>query len=181
MAARTKTTAKKRVSRARKGKVSVSPLDRLTKDLPPTLREFSRQVQGRLNRLEREIDRVQASYRKQIAHLIRVASHRLGQLEAQGEGQWRRLAEPARKEVIRLLSQLEKAISPPTRQAKKVVREVKKGVEQAKLDVRHTAEHLKHNVQKAAATAAAALPRPSVPSPSHPLPSHGSEPGGGAS
>jgi len=182
MAARTKTTAKKKVSRTRKGKAAVSPLDRLTKDLPPTLREFSRQVQGRLNRLEKEIDRVQASYRKQIAHLIRVASHRLGQLEARGEGQWRRLAEPARKEAIRLLSQLEKAISPQAKEAKKVVREVKKGVEQAKQDVRHTAEHLKQNVQKAAATAAAAIPRPSsVPSPSHPFPSHGSEPGGGAS
>jgi archaellum component FlaC len=180
MAARTKTTAKKRGSRTTKGKAPVSPLNRLTKDLPPTLREFSRQVQGRLNRLEREIDRVQASYRKQIAHLIRVASHRLGQLEAEGEGQWRRLAEPARKEAIRLLSQLEKAISPQTKQAKKVVREVKKGVEQAKQDVKQTAEHLKQNVQRAAATAAAALPRPSVPSPTHPLPSHGSEPGGGA-
>jgi hypothetical protein len=182
MAPRTKTTTTKKVSRTTKRKAGVSPLDRLTKDLPPTLREFSKQVQGRLNRLEREIDRVQASYRKQIAHLIRVASHRLGQLEAQGEGQWRRLAEPARKEAIRLLSQLEKAISPQTRQAKKVVREVRKGVEQAKQDVKHTAEHLKHNVQKAAATAAAAIPRPStVPSPSHPFPSHGGDPGGGAS
>jgi archaellum component FlaC len=179
MAARTKTTAKKKSSRTTKGKAGVSRLDRLTRDLPPTLREFSKQVQGRLNRLEKEIDRVQASYRKQIAHLIRVASHRLGQLEARGEGQWRRLAEPARKEAVRLLSQLEKAISPQTKQAKKVVREVKRDVEQAKQDVKHTAEHLKQNVQKAAATAAAAISRPSsVPSPSHPFP-HGSDTGGG--
>jgi hypothetical protein len=103
MAARTKTTAKKKVSRTTRGKASVSRLDRLTKDLPPTLREFSKQVRTRLNRLEKRIDRVQASYRKQVAHLIRVASHRIDQ------------AEPARKQVIRLLSRLEKVISPQTK------------------------------------------------------------------
>ena len=102
MAARTKTTAKKRVSRTTR-RASVSRLNRLTKDLPPTLREFAKQVRTRLNRLEKRIDRVQASYRQQVAHLIRVASHRIDQ------------AEPARKQVIRLLSRIEKAISPQTK------------------------------------------------------------------
>jgi hypothetical protein len=102
MAARTKTTAKK-VSRTTRRKASVSRLDRLTKDLPPTLREFSKQVRIRLNRLEKRIDRVQATYRNQFAHLIRVASRRIDQ------------AGPARKQVIRLLSRLEKAISPQTK------------------------------------------------------------------
>ena len=103
MAARTKKTAKKKVSRTMRGKTPVSRLDRLTKDLPPALREFSKQVRTRLNRLEKRIDRVQASYRRQVAHLVRLASHRLDQ------------AEPARKQVIRLLSRLEKAISPQTK------------------------------------------------------------------
>jgi hypothetical protein len=60
----------------------------LTKDLPPTLREFSKQVRIRLNRLEKRIDRVQATYPNQVAHLIRVASRRMDQ------------AGPARKQVI---------------------------------------------------------------------------------
>jgi hypothetical protein len=98
MATRTKTTAKKKVSRTTRRNASVSRLDGL-----PTLREFSKQVRARLNRLENKIDRVQASYRQQVAHLIRVASHRIDQ------------AEPARKQVIRLLTRLEKAISPQTK------------------------------------------------------------------
>ena len=97
MAARTKTTAKKKVSRTTtRGKASVSRLNRLTKDLPPTLREFAKQVRSRLNRLEQRIDRVQATYRNQVAHLIRVASQ-------------------SRKQVIRVLSRLEKLIRPQTK------------------------------------------------------------------
>jgi hypothetical protein len=103
MAARTKTTAKKKVSRPTRAKASLFRRDRLTKDLPPTLREFAKQVRARLNRLEQRIDRVQVTYRNQVAHLIRVASHRIDQ------------AEPVRKQVIRLLSRIEKAISPQTK------------------------------------------------------------------
>ena len=98
MAARTKTTAKRKVSRATRGKASVSRLDRLTEDLPPTLREFARQVRIRLNRIEKRTDRAQTAYRNQVAHLIRVASQ-------------------SRKQVIRVLSRLEKLVS---RQTKKV-------------------------------------------------------------
>ena len=98
MAARTKTTAKKKVSRTTRGKASVSRLGRLTKDAPPTLRDFAKQVRIRLNRLEKRIDRVQATYRNQVAYLVRVAS-------------------PSRKQVIRVLSRLEKLVS---RQTKKV-------------------------------------------------------------
>jgi len=89
MATRRKTTAKKNVSRTTRRKASVSRLGRLTKDLPPTLRDFAKQVRARLNRLEQRIDRVQVTYRNQVAHLIRVASHRIDQ------------AEPVRKQVIR--------------------------------------------------------------------------------
>ena len=105
MAARNKTTAKKKVSRTTRGKAPVSRLGRLTKDVPPTLRDFAKQVRIRLNRLKKRIERVQATYRNQVANLIRVASQRIDQ------------AEPARKQVIRLLSRLEKAISP---RAKKI-------------------------------------------------------------
>ena len=98
MAARTKTTAKRKVSRATRRKASVSRLDRLTEDLPPTLREFARQVRIRLNRIEKRTDRAQATYRNQVAYLIRVASQ-------------------SRKQVIRVLSRLEKLVS---RQTKKV-------------------------------------------------------------
>jgi len=103
MAARTKTTRRKKVSRITRGKASASRLRRLTQDLPPTLRDFSTQVRKRLNRLEKRIDRVQATYRNQVAHLIRVTSRRIDQ------------AEPVRKQVIRLLSRLEKAVSPQTK------------------------------------------------------------------
>ena len=101
MAARTKTTRKKKGARTTRRKASVSRRDRF----PPTLREFTKQVRARLNRLEQRIDRVQVTYRNQVAHLIRVASHRIDQ------------AEPVRKQVIRLLSRIEKAISP---QSKKI-------------------------------------------------------------
>ncbi|HBZ69991.1 MAG TPA: hypothetical protein DEP35_09755 [Deltaproteobacteria bacterium] len=98
MAARTKTTAKRKVARTTRGKASVSRLDRLANDLPPTLRDFVRQVRVRLNRIEKRTDRVQATYRNQVAYLIRVASQ-------------------SRKQVIRVLSRLEKLIS---RQTKKM-------------------------------------------------------------
>jgi hypothetical protein len=105
MAAR-KTTARRS---ARKGG---SPIDRLTQELPPTLRDFRTRVERQLNALQEEVVRRSAPTRRQAAQLLRDASRQLGRLEAEGESGFRRLAENARQELVRLLSRLEKAIDP---------------------------------------------------------------------
>lgn len=127
MAARKKSTTRKA---ARKGASAAARFERLTEDLPPTLREFSKQVQKRLGALEKQIEQAQVDARRRAAKLLRTASHQLGRLEALGEGAFGRLTGPARKELIRLLNQLEKAIAPAGK-AKKAARSVKPRVKKA--------------------------------------------------
>lgn len=122
MAARKKSTTRKASARRTGG--AAARLGRFAEDLPPTLREFSKQVQKRLSLLEKQIAQAQVDARKRAAKLLRIASHQLGRLEAQGEGAFGRLTDPARKELIRLLNQLEKAIA-PAGTSKKPVRAAK--------------------------------------------------------
>jgi len=110
MAARKKSTARKS-AKGRAAKAA-SRFDRITQDLPPTLRDFQKRVQTQLTRLEKEVTRAQLDARRQAARLLRQASHQLGRLEAQGEGAWQRLTENARKELLRLLRRLESAVEP---------------------------------------------------------------------
>ena len=107
MAARKKGTRAR--TAARRG------LARLEKELPPTLQDYARQIRRRLNLLEREVEKAQVQARRRAARLLREASHHLGQLEARGEANWRKLARSAQREALRTLRRLEKAVSPPAR------------------------------------------------------------------
>jgi DNA anti-recombination protein RmuC len=96
-------------------------LERL-EQLPPTLRDYAKQVRQQLDRLEAEIDRAQTDVRQRAARLLREASHQLGQLEAEGEAGWRRLAEPYRRRLADLVKRLEKALAPQASRARKTAR-----------------------------------------------------------
>src|SRR3990172_461615 len=106
MAARKK-TARKATRRAASAR---SALPRL--ELPRNLQEFRKRIETQLNALERDVSRARTETRRRAARLIREASHQLGRLEARGETGWRQLAESYRKELVRLLGRLERAIVP---------------------------------------------------------------------
>jgi hypothetical protein len=107
--ARRKRAAKKTV-RAKTG--SMSALARLQQGLPPTLRDFSRRMSRGLSDLEKRIEREGRVARRQGTRMLRKASHRLGQLEAQGEREWRKQSLRARRAAVRLLHQLESSLEP---------------------------------------------------------------------
>jgi hypothetical protein len=105
-----KTPGKKKAARARRRKPVLAQLEA---DLPPTLRDFSRRVSSGLVQLEKRIEEDGRDARRQGVRMLREASHRLGQLEAQGEREWRRQTLRARRATVTLLHRLERAVEPP--------------------------------------------------------------------
>jgi hypothetical protein len=91
---------------------------RLEEELPTELRDFSRRVRRDLTRLERQIDTARRDARRRWTKVLREVSHQLGQLEAQGERRWRRLNLQARRDAVKALRRLERAIEPPKRKRK---------------------------------------------------------------
>jgi hypothetical protein len=132
MAARKKTTRKKASRRAARptglGGLGAA-LGRL--ELPPTLRDYAKQVRSRLDGLERQITRTSVDVRRRGARLLREASHQLGRLEAEGEAGWRRLATPYRRQLADLLRRLEKALAPPKTRARTAARKATRRVTKA--------------------------------------------------
>ena len=112
----TRTVARRKTSTAQ----AKSAYMRLERDLPPTLRDFSRRVRAGLTELEREVGRAQANPRREATRLLREASHALGRFEAEGERRWRKLTAPTRREAIRLLHRLERALATPKRRRSRV-------------------------------------------------------------
>lgn len=115
-------SAKKRASAGRKR--VVRSLDRLERQLPPTLREFAGELRKRLDGLEREAVKAQTEARKRAARLLREASHQLGRLEMGGETAWRKLGASYQKELIALLKRLEKALAPPAKKRRPAKKKV---------------------------------------------------------
>ena len=107
--ARRKRVAKKT---ARAQRSNTSALARIQQELPPTLRDFSRRMSRGLSDLEKRIEQEGRVARRQAARILRQASHRLGQLEAQGEREWRKQSLRARHAAVRLLRQLERSLEP---------------------------------------------------------------------
>ena len=110
-----RTTKKKTVlpARVKRGlRKGVARVERLSEDLPSTLDEYSSRMHKQLTLLEREVERAEARARREIARVLRQASHRLGRFEAEGEKQWNRLTAQARREALGLLRQLEKRLTP---------------------------------------------------------------------
>jgi hypothetical protein len=117
-AARKKTKTRKKATRkkapgarARRG----TAYARFEQELPPNLKEFSRQVRRGLVRLERQLETAQRDARRRWLHLLREVSLQLGRIEAQGQKHWRQQTRKARRDAVRLLRTLEKAIEPPKR------------------------------------------------------------------
>ena len=90
---------------------------RLERDLPASLRQYAKQVAGRLNSLERQIGRTRQTARRGATRLLREASRELGKLEAKGEAGWRKLTTSTRRQAVRLLHRLEDAVAPKARRA----------------------------------------------------------------
>lgn len=109
---RARTGAHKAASKrpARRGQVAFK---RLEDELPTELRDFSRRVRRDLTRLERQIDTARRDARRRWTKVLREVSHQLGHLEAQGERRWRRLSLQARRDAVKTLRRLERAIEPP--------------------------------------------------------------------
>jgi hypothetical protein len=87
-------------------------LARIEGELPPTLGQFERRVRRGLEGLERRIERAEARTRRQLARLLREASHTLGRYEAAGEARWRKLTSQARRDALRVLRNLEAQLEP---------------------------------------------------------------------
>lgn len=96
-----------------------SAIARIEAELPPTLRDYAKQVETRLNRLEGRIEKAGARARKQALATYRDGLKQLGALEARGEAAWKRLTTAAQKEARNLLGRLEDAVSAATGGAKK--------------------------------------------------------------
>lgn len=109
-ATRKKATRKKATVRRRARRMTA--LDRLQGQLPPTLRQFANELRKRLDGLEREVVRAQIAARRRAARLLRDASRQLGRLEVQGEAGWRRLGAAYQRELVAMLSRLEKTLAP---------------------------------------------------------------------
>jgi len=110
---RNRAPRKRAAKKSARGKTGdTSTLARLQQELPPTLRDFSRRMSRGLSDLEKRIEREGRVARRQGTRMLRQASHRLGQLEAQGEREWRKQSLRARHAAVRLLHQLERSIEP---------------------------------------------------------------------
>ncbi len=111
MAARKKKAARKKAARTGRAR----RLAQLEHELPPTLREYMKQVRRLLSQLEERVEEARVDVRRRAARLLREASHRLGALEARGDASWRELTAPYRRELVRLLRRLEQGVAPPAR------------------------------------------------------------------
>ena len=105
---------------------NLSTVERWEQELPPTLRDYARLVRRQLAALEKQVERARTDVRRAAMRIMREASYRLGQLEERGEGAWLRLTAPYRREAVRVLQALEKAVAPPRKSAKRVKRRATK-------------------------------------------------------
>jgi hypothetical protein len=102
----------KATRRTRKGarRRNALALARLSEELQPTLRQFTRRLKPGLARLERQVEVAEARTRCEAARLLRRASEALGRLEAEGERRWQHLTARARRDAVRWLHRVERAI-----------------------------------------------------------------------
>jgi len=105
--ATTRKTNRRRIAPVRGAKAA---LGRISDELQPTLRQFTRRLRPGLARLERQVEVAEARTRREAARLLRRASEELGRLEAKGEQRWRHLTERARRDAVRWLHRVERAI-----------------------------------------------------------------------
>jgi len=97
-------------------------LARLEERVPARFGDYVSQMQGRLDRLEKQISAAQTTAMKRATHLLKDASRQLGRLEERGEKGWRRLSMRYRREAVKLLRRIEDAIAPPPTRRKSATR-----------------------------------------------------------
>jgi len=107
---RRRPTTRKKATRQKSGRNAVAQLEA---ELPPNLRDFSRRARRGLTRLEKRVDTARRDARRRWTRLLRDASHQLGRIEAEGERRWRKQSRLARRDAVRMLRRLERAIEPP--------------------------------------------------------------------
>ena len=114
MPARKSTATKKRTRRkspARKtGRLSLS---RIEQEMPASVRDLARQVRRDLTKLEKRIDKASRDGRRRLTRVLRDASRELGRLEAQGQKRWRALTAQTRRDALKAVRRLEKALAAP--------------------------------------------------------------------
>ena len=116
MAAKKKATKKKAAKRkTAKRKTATGALARIEAELPKTLRGYVKEIEKRLNSLEKDIEKAGATARRSSAKLLRDASRTIGAWEQQGEAAWRR----GRREAAALMHKLEKSVTPARKPKKK--------------------------------------------------------------
>jgi hypothetical protein len=125
-------TTKKKASRRRAARNEA--FARLEGQLPPTLREYAKELRKRLDRLERDVTKAQLEARRRAARLLREASVQLGRLEVGGEAGWRKLGASYQKELVALLRRLEKTLA-PAKPARRAGKRVARAVEATLADV----------------------------------------------
>ena len=109
MAVRRRAAKKKAALRGRGARVAAK-VAKVERELPETLREFSGRVRMRLGQLERAAVRAQERYQREAVRVLRVASHRLGRFEAEGERRWKKLTATARRDALQILRKMEKTL-----------------------------------------------------------------------
>jgi hypothetical protein len=107
----TRKTTKKARRATRPGGRRSTLAARLERELPRRVGEYVTEVQGLLDRLEREFQRASLRTRAQATRLLRQASRQLGTIE-RGQSNWARLVGRYRGEAARVLRALETAIAP---------------------------------------------------------------------
>ena len=105
-----KTTKRKKVTGA---------LAKIEAELPKTLRAYVREVEKRLNQLEKDVGKAGAAARRRSAKLLSTASRRFGAIEHQAEATVRSWSNPLRREAAELLHNLEKSVAPARKRTKK--------------------------------------------------------------
>lgn len=115
----TRTAGARSTPARKKAPRRVSAIARFERELPKELRDFSRQVRKDLTLLEKQIEGARKDVRRGMVRVLRDVSHQLGQFEANGERKWKRLTNQARRDAVKALKKLEKAIEPPKKKRKK--------------------------------------------------------------
>ena len=83
------------------------------------MQEYVDDVQLYLTKLEKQIEKAQASTRRNATRLLREASHQVGVIETRGQKAWARLTTKYRLEAVEMLQRLETAIAPPESKQKR--------------------------------------------------------------
>jgi len=130
--AKKKSTRKKAGAKKRGSRRSGGALALFDQELPKGFRDFAQQVQRRLEQVEKDVEKTRLDMRREVAKLIHEGGRRLTALERRADPSWRKVTAPYRREVVKLLSRLEKAVDPPRRKKASKKKSKKKSKKAAK-------------------------------------------------